>query len=146
MARYAGSQGKGPKKTKRDKLKASLHYTSSKDENGRVKNTVKRYNDGDDKVTHSDKSETRNSDGSRTVKGKTTITRSESARNPIKNGVKGVKGLPAISRDKKTNNSPAVRKANIKNAATLVKRNGGMTGSSSKTTKVTFHDKKKKKK
>ena len=50
MARYAGSQGKGPKKTKRDKLKASVHYTSVSERRGdmvRATRKVTAKNDGD---------------------------------------------------------------------------------------------------
>ena len=51
MARYAGSQGKGPKKTKRDKLKASVHIETPHDapKYSQRKKIVK-INDNDPKV------------------------------------------------------------------------------------------------
>ena len=54
MARYAGSQGKGPKKTKRDKLKASVHVDKPKGEKSAYtdRRVIHRINDGDDGVYH----------------------------------------------------------------------------------------------
>ena len=50
MARYAGSQGKGPKKTKRDKLKASVHIEKPSGNPKSQRTRIMRYNDGDPKV------------------------------------------------------------------------------------------------
>lgn len=44
MARYARSQGKGPQKRKRDKLKASIHYDLP---HGKERGTKTQINDGD---------------------------------------------------------------------------------------------------
>ncbi len=53
MARYATSQGKGPKKNKRrDKLKASVHVDAPKgsDKNSTKRRVIHKINDGDPTV------------------------------------------------------------------------------------------------
>jgi hypothetical protein len=50
MARYAGSQGKGPKKTKRDQLKASVHVDKPKGHRITDRRVVHEINDGDNGI------------------------------------------------------------------------------------------------
>ena len=50
MARYAGSQGKGPKKSKRDKLKASVHIERVGSDKDSTRTRIHRINDGDPNV------------------------------------------------------------------------------------------------
>jgi hypothetical protein len=91
MARYARSQGKGPKKSKRDKLKASAHYTSISERRGdkvRAKTKVTLKNDGDPHV-YADKKFTEIKGGTSTS-GRTRVkTKNPKYANPLKGKPKG---------------------------------------------------------
>jgi hypothetical protein len=139
MARYAGSQGKGPKKSRRDKLKASVHSRSEANYygNGQARTQIRRYNDGDPTLVHTDRAK----DGTKT----TTRVKADKYANPIKKGVKGVKGLPAVSRNKSEYKTNAARKSVNKTAASEVRKHGGFETKSKATHHLGTSKKKKKK-
>ena len=147
-SKIKGTSGKPVKKgSNRDKLKASIHIeTGSHNQYGKQQTkqtTIKRYNDGDPHVYHTDKRSSINNSGTSGTTTKRKVKVKEAA-NPISKGVKGVKGLPAISRDKHNMNEKYSQvKAHLDKRS---KKNGGTDTTTTKSGSYKFPTPKKKKK